>query len=361
MQDLETVLRATYREKNGNDPYNLTVKEFIDNCRMDTALYTAFKFAENGFNISEYLDLDNTPLPDVINGLKNITFNIDPVEIITEDVNNTVLALETETDKIDFDYYNQELSKGVTVLNVSEYAHTLRLAANEIRASGDASLADALDDEAKNLDEIYTDIILDMETDKDELSQATNSSYTITSAVSLSKVMFDLTTAEDIINTEADDMIQEIVRDSADGVYNLLNDFTKGLAKSVENDIAKCRPAYDAVTTITYVPCVYFLYPFNAVWFSYGWYIAFGFIAIFFSTSITSMFRIKGLGNKIQPQRDDSSYSGSAIALNQVAPMSQGNVCVTDKGEISIATNGENSTWQVSPGWDIPPDDVKDY
>ena len=62
--------------------YNISVKEVLDNCEADQAVYTALKLDENGFNITELLDLDQYGIYDELEKLKNITFNFGTVSVL---------------------------------------------------------------------------------------------------------------------------------------------------------------------------------------------------------------------------------------------------------------------------------------
>lgn len=329
-EKLEQVLRASA----GNQyTYNLTVKELIENCKNDQSLYSAFQLAENGFNVSEYLDLENTPIPGMIESLKNITFSIGTITIITKEVNDTILAIENQTNSIDFTEYQDELAKPITEIDVHQYTLELYALSDELQTDNPI-LAQQIRDEADKLNQTYETIIRAMQEERVILSESATAAYTITSSLSLSSLMYDLTVAQDVLNTQTNSMIQEIIGVSADQVYSLLDNLAKKLTASIENDIAKCRPAFDSFTTFVYAPCVYFLYPFNAVWFSYGGYIAFATIALFFGTSLMGMFAVKGLGLKVHPVEDYDSYDGGnhnyvggatpyrgSYPLNKVAPV----------------------------------------
>ena len=324
MQTLEKLLRNEY---GSTPPYNLTGRELLESCEQDQAIYTAFKLDQNGYNVSELLDLDNTDLPKYIDQLKNITIDIGTIEVINDDVNQSMLTIEASTDAIDFDRYLTEVGKPITKVDINQYAANVRSVADDIDPT-DPTLANDLRTQATELERIHTDSVEPMNPLRNELEAASTASSEITTSVSLSQVMGDLTKAQDTLNTEGNKMVQEIIGDAADSIYQELKTLFDGFIVSIENDIAGCLPAYDALTTVIYGPCVYFLYPYNAVWFTYGWYLAFGFIAIFFATSVVGMFRVKAIGRKVSHSDmvPMSTLHVGYYPTNVVVPHSGGNI-----------------------------------
>lgn len=288
-QEFEKLVRNHINE--GGDSINLTIRELLDDCKEDKSLYTAFNIADNGFNISEYLDLDDTQLPVVIEEFKNITFNIDPVTVITPEINTTMFAIEKGMNEIDFEEYENQLSKDVTVLSVYEYSSRLSDLAEQLR-DDDPNLADDLQTEATELELVYNTTIVDMEMKQEELSKATEACLHISSSIELSDTMDELTNAQIIIESQSDQILQDIIGDMADGIYGKLDNLTDTIIYAFEEDVAKCYPVYDVVTTIVYAPCVYVLYPFNALWFCYGWFIVLAALLIFVATSLANMIQI---------------------------------------------------------------------
>ena len=59
--------------------YNISVKGVLNDCENNEALYVAARLEDNGYNITEMLDLDQYGFYDKLDELKNMTFDIDDV------------------------------------------------------------------------------------------------------------------------------------------------------------------------------------------------------------------------------------------------------------------------------------------
>ena len=71
--------------------------------------------------------------------------------------------------------------------------------------------------------------------------------------------------------------------------------------KGIRNDLVKCRQVFDILQTLIYAPCVYFLYPFNALWFCYGACLFFSIPGIIFATKTVGYFRRMNRYTKVAP------------------------------------------------------------
>ena len=65
-----------------------------------------------------------------------------------------------------------------------------------------------------------------------------------------------LSTAEQEINNNGDVIVSKFVNDTADEVYDDVIRYSDDTVAAVENDIGKCRPVYDALTTVIDTSCV---------------------------------------------------------------------------------------------------------
>ena len=55
------------------------MKQILDDCQADKSLYQALNMEENGYNITEMLDLDQYGIYDELEKLKNTTFTFPQV------------------------------------------------------------------------------------------------------------------------------------------------------------------------------------------------------------------------------------------------------------------------------------------
>ena len=288
-QAMEELLRT--------DDYNLTVRQMLDSCENNEALYTAFRLDENGYNITEFLDLDNTDLKEELDKLSNVTFEIDDVEIINDQVNATIVAIDAATSAIDFGGYEQTFMTPITYYDITTYI-------NDLLAAADATsepLKTALVGEAEKLNQTQVTYERPMINDRATLEEDTIGAQTIIDSIDLTATINELGEAQQFLNNELDTTVSQIMTEYTDEIYNILDQFTQDLTVSIEEDIAQCRPVYESVAMLVQGPCEYLLNPINVFAFSFAWYMSFGLIAVIIATSVVGIFRSKAVALAVFP------------------------------------------------------------
>ena len=269
MQEIERVTFNTLEKFN----YSISIREVIDDCKNDTALYTSLRLDENGFNVSDLLDLSDTKFYEIVNELKNITVDLGTVTIVTDELNMTMLAIDQALDTINFDSYRDETEKDLVMTDVQSLADELIQIAQQLNDSGQGVAGAELTVEAEKLNEIIANSITPMETENQTLTTALTAAEATVQSVDASQLVNDLKTSEDGINNEAPEITSEVIGQTTDVMVHNIEKFIDQTENTIINDLAGCYPIYDTLKTITYSTCIYFLYPFNSLWFCLGWYL----------------------------------------------------------------------------------------
>lgn len=145
--------------------------------------------------------------------------------------------------------------------------------------------------EAEELENIYHDLVVPIEAERGELKEAVLTARQITEMTSLTKLMEDLTAAQDQLNEGGGALVVDLLVDHGNIIIKHVENYTQAAEKAIREDVGKCRPVFDAATTIVYGPCVYFLDPFNSAWFCFGWFVFFSIPSIIFAACMADSYR----------------------------------------------------------------------
>ena len=307
--------------------YNISIRNVIDDCRNNTALYSALQLEENGFNITELLDELSSVLDENVDELKNITVDIGTVELVTDGLNTSLTNLGEALGAINFEEYENETSKDLVMTNVTKLAGELMTFAKLLNDSGNDTLGAQFTNEANTLYEIVDTTIMPMEQENEILAKAVADAETDVNAVTPTDLLEGLSTAESAINNDASTIISNTIVDTADLVVDSIERYIAEAEKSVIHDLGDCYPIYDTLKTMTYSTCVYFLYPFNSVWFCVGWFLFCCVFTLIFGTKMAGYYR--QLPEKRPPPRSNRQQQNGG------------------NNNIEMHTN---------PGYDPPPD-----
>ena len=143
-----------------------------------------------------------------------------------------------------------------------------------------------------------------MTLERDELREATVYSESVTST-DLTQIIDDLQHAQQKLNNDLDTMISDVIYNYTVQIYDIFDEYTKQLTAEIENEIGHCRSVYDAVAQFVQGPCVYFLNPYNVLWFCLGWFMSFGLLAIVVGTCVVGIFRSKVPYSQTGPNKNE--------------------------------------------------------
>ena len=284
--------------------YNISFKECMECCERDCALYEATNLENNGYNITELLDLEQYGFYDAIDELTNITIDLGEIDIISDELNQSMLALDVFLQAVDYDSYYEELAKDVTKTDLLDYAALLDDIVEDLRAAGEDILADDIQTEADLLRAHHTTHVIPMESDRAALYQAVTSAHTITDSTDLTQLMLDLTAAQNGLNEDGGDVITDLIVEYSDYIVDLVEGYVDFAETAIREDIGCCREMFESGESVVYGACVYFLEPLNAFWWCYGWFIFFAIPSLIFAAILTGLYR-EWSDNSVAPFDED--------------------------------------------------------
>lgn len=313
--------------------YNISIREALESCKHDASLYEAANVEENGFNITELMDLEQYGIYEAIDELKNITVDLGEVEILTPEMNETVITLDSYLKAIDYESYEDELAKDVTKIDLMDYVDLLDKVIVDLGSDPNAALIRA---EADLLTAIYDTNVTQMEDDRILLGNAVADARSITEAADLTKLMLDLTASQNSLNEDGGAIVTDLLVQYGEETIKYIEDYADSTEDAIREDVGACRAVFDAGQTLVYGPCLYFLEPFNAFWFCYGWFIFFSIPSIIFGSCLARLYR--------------ETQSSNAVAHSDVQMIPIAVVSTEAK------KSGVKTTSKVAP---LPQDEVK--
>ena len=287
MQEIEELIKVEL-----DVDYNISFRDALEHCKDDETLYVASNLENNGYNISELLDLEQYGIYEAVDDLQNVTVDFGDVIFLEESLNYTLITISGLLHAVDYQGYYDELAKSVTQTDLLAYADDLDVIVIELNASGHFQLAEKIEEESKELRSIYYDYVEPMEKERDVLKEAVMHADKITHSQDLDELLLNLTHAQHELNIQGGEVVTDVLVEYGEITVTLIEDYAEDADEAIRYEVAQCRPVFDAAQTIVYGPCLYFLEPFNSVWFLYGWYLFFSVPCLIFAAILAGLYRI---------------------------------------------------------------------
>ncbi|ELT91940.1 hypothetical protein CAPTEDRAFT_216469, partial [Capitella teleta] len=280
--------------------YNISLHQAMLECQQDHSLYAAADVEANGFNISELLDLAQYGIYDIIDQIKETDIHLGELKILDDNVNATIVAVDSGLDTIDFTQYQAELDKDTTIINITEYGSQLQILANELNS-------DELREASDNLLYIGNVTIPEIELLKTSVRQHCGNATRIYPGP-MTQSVNELAEGEEKLNADSGELLKEQLVINSDLVLATITDFTFDIETDIREDIGKCGVLFDAGAVAVYGACVYFLDPVNAIWFCYGWFLIFSIPAVILAVQLGIIFKTMAA---VDPEYAALDYAGA--------------------------------------------------
>lgn len=265
----------------GEFPFNISLENTMEECKENHSLYQAVSAENNGFNLSELLDLSDVIKE--LDKLENVTVVLPHVYILDDSVNISIAGYDDSMDTVALQRYQNELSKNITCLLIGDYAARLKVIADQEK---DPDLAE----ESLNLMSITKTLIPVIEEEKSRLQEFVDTAESIYPR-RMDLEVKKLAEGERALNNASEEIIGDQIANSADVICSHITNFTDTVEEDIEDNLGRCRSLYDAGVAAVYAPCVYFLYPVNALWFCYGWFLIFSIPAVAIAMQLGDIFK----------------------------------------------------------------------
>ncbi|KAI0222297.1 Prominin-1-A [Lamellibrachia satsuma] len=274
--------------------YNLTLSGFMAACGRDESIYNAARLGDR-INIVEYLNISKYPfLTDAIDNLRNKTFDIGEVNILSDDTRNKLDKLiNGSLDNINFTSFETQVNRNLTAGDLDILVAQIRDAVAKLKQVYPTTAVE-LQTQANKLEDIQTNTVKGLKVQKANLGIAVDKLKTILTdnggfTEDTRRLLKNLQDAEEKIKKKGNHLLTGIVAHLAENVLTEISRSLTGIAKKLTNDLGRCKEPLDIVQSTIDIGCVSVLGPFNGLWFSLGWFIFFSIFGIIFAVKLVGV------------------------------------------------------------------------
>ena len=265
--------------------YNISVISAYNSCRYDETLYRALRLEHNGFDLHQLLDLSS--VKSAIDDVKNTPINFpSDTQLLTSGFNSTLYGLDSAFASVDVDRMLAELGRNVThPADLDTFANQLDGLSGEPGVNT-TDLAIALTSLR-----LQAPLVQTAEDDKARLYAHVLHVDHVIGRTDFSGLSDSLMTSQVFVNGQGKNVLSGVVNDTADDAYGLLETYISDTIDAVENDVTRCYPLYQSVSTVTTAVCVAGLYQINGLAFALGATMFFLFLSLILSFKLADHYR----------------------------------------------------------------------
>ncbi|XP_059803060.1 prominin-1-A-like [Hypanus sabinus] len=267
---------------------SLNISTVYRDCQNNTSAWKALNLGLS-FNLDEYLNISKYT-GDISNQFEKLEVNLSGITLL--DKEGKMIArdmLNTGVIGLNFTNFTQQLSLPLTQSGLLLTAQKLR----NLSKIAPVPAKTELNQQAGQLEQldrwIKSDMMPNMNTlkEKSQYLQATTSSLEEVVNTTLLKIE----NAQTLLQTQALDIIKNESKDFLDCQLSYFHRFVTWAREMITQDVARCKPAANALDSVATISCSYLLDSLNAFWFCMGWCTIFLIPSIIFAVKLAKFFR----------------------------------------------------------------------
>ncbi|KAG1962512.1 prominin-1-A [Pimephales promelas] len=289
-----------------NDPeIDLTAYSLYSNCKDNRGIYSALHM-DKIFNISAFF---NTSMysKDVSKKFEGIKVDLRGIILLeSEGKQNLVSFTETGINDIDFAAYLEEVNKGVTRVNLVDFASQLDAQADQLSKG---TLQTSLKGHANTIRQIHIQQVIPLEQSMSTLNQSIRLLERTSSDLPLRvrDVLEAVNTAQFLISHNATFLINQETEKYKQTIIGYFKQYMDWIRTSLALEVAACKPLSNIVDTAEILGCSFLLDSMNTFWFGLGCSSLFLLPSIILSIKLAKFYRRMDT----EDVYDDSSVSGT--------------------------------------------------
>ncbi|KAG1962511.1 prominin-1-A isoform X11 [Pimephales promelas] len=252
-----------------NDPeIDLTAYSLYSNCKDNRGIYSALHM-DKIFNISAFF---NTSMysKDVSKKFEGIKVDLRGIILLeSEGKQNLVSFTETGINDIDFAAYLEEVNKGVTRVNLVDFASQLDAQADQLSKG---TLQTSLKGHANTIRQIHIQQVIPLEQSMSTLNQSIRLLERTSSDLPLRvrDVLEAVNTAQFLISHNATFLINQETEKYKQTIIGYFKQYMDWIRTSLALEVAACKPLSNIVDTAEILGCSFLLDSMNTFWFGLG-------------------------------------------------------------------------------------------
>ncbi|KAK7137787.1 hypothetical protein R3I94_013438 [Phoxinus phoxinus] len=252
-----------------NDPeMDLTAYSLYSNCKDNRGIYSAFHL-DKIFNISAFF---NTSVysKDVSKKFEGMKVDLRGIILLeSEGKQNLISFTETAINEIDFAAYLEEVNKGVTRVNLVDFASQLDAQADQLSKG---TLQTSLKGHANTIRQIHIQQVIPLEQSMSTLNQSIRLLERTSSDLPLRvrDVLEVVDAAQFLISHNATFLINQETEKYKQTIIGYFKQYMDWIRTSLALEVATCKPLSNIVDTAEILGCSFLLDSMNTFWFGLG-------------------------------------------------------------------------------------------
>ncbi|KAL1261860.1 hypothetical protein QQF64_007125, partial [Cirrhinus molitorella] len=273
-----------------NDPeMDLTAYSVYSNCKDNRGIYSALHL-DRIFNISAAF---NTSVysKDVSRKFEGMKVDLrDIILLESEGKENLISFTETGINEIDFAAYLEEVNKGVTRINLAEFASQLDAQADQLSKG---TLQTSLKGHANTIRQIHIQQVIPLEQSMSTLNQSIRLLERTSSdlPVRVRDVLEAVDAAQFLISQNASFVINQETEKYKQTIIGYFKQYIDWIRTSLALEVATCKPLSNIVDTAEILGCSFLLDSMNTFWFGLGCSTLFLLPSIILSVKLAKFYR----------------------------------------------------------------------
>ncbi|XP_051716305.1 prominin-1-A isoform X9 [Ctenopharyngodon idella] len=295
-----------------NDPeMDLTAYSIYSNCKDNRGIYSALHL-DKIFNISSFFN-NSVYSKDVSKKFEGMKVDLRGIILLeSEGKQNLISFTETGINEIDFAAYLEEVNKGVTRINLVDFANQLDAQADQLSKG---TLQTSLKGHANTIRQIHIQQVIPLEQSmkyvkaRSTLNQSIRLLERTSSDLPLRvrDVLEAVDAAQFLISHNASFVINQETEKYKQTIIGYFKQYMDWIRTSLALEVATCKPFSNIVDTAEILGCSFLLDSMNTFWFGLGCSTLFLLPSIILSVKLAKFYRRMDT----EDVYDDSSVSGT--------------------------------------------------
>ncbi|XDV37493.1 hypothetical protein PO909_007086, partial [Leuciscus waleckii] len=273
-----------------NDPeMDLTAYSLYSNCKDNRGIYSAFHL-DKIFNISAFF---NTSVysKDVSKKFEGMKVDLRGIILLeSEGKQNLISFTETGINEINFAAYLEEVNKGVTRVDLADFASQLDAQADQLSKG---TLQTSLKGHANTIRQIHIQQVIPLEQSMSTLSQSIRLLERTSSdlPIRVRDVLEAVDAAQFLISNNATFLINQETEKYKQTIIGYFKQYMDWIRTSLALEVATCKPLSNIVDTAEILGCSFLLDSMNTFWFGLGCSALFLLPSIILSIKLAKFYR----------------------------------------------------------------------
>uniref|UniRef100_A0A673GTP3 Prominin-1-A n=1 Tax=Sinocyclocheilus rhinocerous TaxID=307959 RepID=A0A673GTP3_9TELE len=268
-----------------NDPeMDLTAYSLYSNCKDNRGIYSALHL-DKVFNISAFFNTSVVSGSRKFEGMKVDLRGIILLE--SEGKQNLISFTETGINEIDFAAYLEEVNKGVTRIDLVDFASQLDAQADQLSKG---TLQTSLKGHANTIRQIHIQQVIPLEQSMSTLNQSIRLLERTSSDLPVN-VLAAVDAAQYLISQNATFVINQETEKYKQTIIGYFKQYIDWIRTSLALEVATCKPLSNIVDTAEILGCSFLLDSVNTFWFGLGCSTLFLLPSIILSVKLAKFYR----------------------------------------------------------------------